>query len=136
MILTLKRTNLHADYTEGHLYIDGLFFCDTIEDRYRDFTKEVKVPGKTAIPYGVYPVRLSMSNRFKKVLPEVQNVPQFSGIRIHSGNTAADSEGCILVGEHTGPGRIGLSRDTMARLLDVMGHAINKKGETVELEVI
>lgn len=135
MILTLKRVILHPNYTEGTLFVDGLYFCDTIEDRFRDLSKEAKIPGKTAIPYGVYPVKLTFSQRFKKVMPLIENVPNFTGIRIHSGNTAADTEGCILIGDHLSPGKIGLSRDTFMRLMNVLEHATKVKNETVKIEI-
>jgi hypothetical protein len=86
--------------TIGELYINGKFFCFTLEDvdRYLEGGRE-KIYGETAIPRGKYNVVLSYSNRFKKYLPEIQNVPQFEGIRMHTGNKPEDTEGCILVGK-------------------------------------
>jgi hypothetical protein len=95
MELTLARKTLTEKSTIGQLFINGNLFCYTMEDCVRD----VKVPGETAIPYGVYEVITNYSNRFKKVMPLLLNVPGFEGVRIHSGNTAEDTEGCILVGE-------------------------------------
>lgn len=118
MELVLKRINQTPDYTEGVLYIDGDRFCDTIEDRVRP--EGEKVPGETAIPAGRYRVTLSYSPKFKKVMPEVKNVPMFTGIRIHAGNTAKDSQGCILVGKKTAPGEIRKSRDTFSELMREM----------------
>jgi hypothetical protein len=96
MKLTLKRTAKKPTYTIGKLYIDGTYFCDTLEDTVRP--AGVKIPGQTAIPAGEYKVVLTVSNRFKRLLPEILNVPDFIGIRIHRGNTYKDTEGCILVG--------------------------------------
>lgn len=95
MELTLARKTLTEKSTIGQLFINGNLFCYTLEDCVRD----VKIPGETAIPYGVYEVITNYSNRFKKVMPLLLNVPGFMGVRIHSGNTAEDTEGCILVGE-------------------------------------
>ena len=135
MNLLLKRTEFTPDYTEGVWYVDGVYFCDTVEDCYRDLSKEEKVSGKTCIPKGTYPVILSFSNRFQKILPEVQNVPFFTGVRIHSGNSASDSEGCIIVGKKGEPGKVTDSQATKARLMTVIDHAIKVKGETVTLEI-
>jgi len=106
--LKLQRRFLGDDYTIGSLFIDGLYVCDTIEDKVRDVNKdgdlddpgEEKVFGETAIPYGTYAVDLTMSPKFKRVLPILLDVPHFTGIRIHRGNTAKDSHGCILPGEN------------------------------------
>lgn len=78
----------------GELTIDGVHQCFTLEDKVR----EKKIFGKTAIPPGRYEVTVSFSNHFQKKLPLLMNVPNFEGVRIHSGNTAKDTEGCILVG--------------------------------------
>lgn len=102
MKLTLKRIFLGTDYTIGKLYIDGEYFCDTLEDTVRD----EKIPGETAIPCGIYDVVVNMSNKFKRKLPLLLNVPNFTGIRIHRGNTAKDTEGCILVGENREKGKV------------------------------
>lgn len=94
------------DYTIGRLYVEGKYFCDTLEDAVR----EEKIYGKTAIPAGTYKVIMSMSARFKKVMPLLIDVPNYSGVRIHSGNTAADTEGCILLGKNTKVGMVTDSR--------------------------
>ena len=125
MELTLKRTHFTDTYTLGELFIDNKFFCYTVEDKDRDANKdgdlddagETKVYGETAIPYGTYKVILSVSNRFKKLMPEVLDVKGFKGIRIHSGNTALDSHGCIIVGTTRTPNGVGLSRQCFTRLM-------------------
>ena len=102
MILRLDRIFKGSDYTIGRLHIDDVYFCDTLEDTVRD----VKIYGGTAIPSGEYKVILSKSPRFGRVLPEVLNVPNFTGIRIHRGNTAFDTHGCILVGINKEKGKV------------------------------
>lgn len=96
--------------TLGSLYLDDVWFCWTLEDTIRQpklrtqpvdvaaWVATWKVPGETAIPAGRYDVKLTLSSRFKAVLPEVLDVPGFSGIRIHAGNTDKDTEGCLLLG--------------------------------------
>jgi hypothetical protein len=121
MILNLTRLYFKPDYTIGKLYIDDVFHSDTLEDTYRDLSVENKVPEKTAIPFGTYKVILSMSNRFKIILPELIDVPQFTGIRIHSGNTALDTKGCILVGLNKFRGQLTMSKlalDSLVNKLD------------------
>ena len=100
MEIKLIRESFGDTFTEGKLLIDNVFECYTVEDTDKKMEDDltVKVNGKTAIPRGRYEVILSMSNRFKKVLPEVLNVPGFAGIRIHSGNSSVDTEGCIILG--------------------------------------
>lgn len=125
MELKVKRIAKRDTYTIGKLYVDGEYFCDTIEDRCRDLNdsmsveeiKKIKVYGETAIPTGRYRVTLSYSVKFKKMLPEILNVKGFAGIRIHSGNTAKDSLGCILVGKNTVVGQVTSSRATFDRLM-------------------
>lgn len=100
MQLTVQRTESSSTTTVGELFVDGVFECYTLEDTVRDLKKDGsgKVYGKTAIPAGTYNVSLTQSARFKRVLPLVLNVPFFEGVRIHPGNTAADTDGCVLVG--------------------------------------
>lgn len=112
MKLRLERIFKGENYTIGRLYIDDIYFCDTLEDTIRDISEngEGKIYGKTAIPSGKYNVVMSMSSRFKRILPLLQNVPHFEGIRIHSGNTHEDTHGCILVGKNTEIGKVTSSR--------------------------
>lgn len=134
MELRLKRIARKATYTIGRLYIDGQRFCDTIEDRDRSLRqdmaraaiKRIKVPGETAIPTGRYRVTLGVrSPRMSQkkayefcdgYVPRLINVPGFDGILIHIGNTARDSEGCILVGENREVGKVLNSTATFKRL--------------------
>ena len=102
MNLLFKRIALKPEYTIGKLYIDGLYFCDTLEDTVR----EKKIAGKTAIPEGTYQVIVNRSPKFKRDLPLLLDVPNFEGIRIHRGNTVKDTSGCILVGENKVKGKV------------------------------
>lgn len=128
MILNLKRMYYKEDYTIGKLYIDGIYFCDTLEDKDRGLKdndnilsiKAKKVFGKTAIPKGTYKVILNESNRFKKILPFIVNVKGFEGIRIHQGNLSNDTEGCILVGRNTIKGMITHSFVTLTKLIELL----------------
>jgi hypothetical protein len=106
MELDLRRVELSSVCTIGELYVDGEFECYTLEDAVRDR----KIPGETAIPAGRYQVILSWSPRFRRILPLLVDVPGFEGIRIHPGNTAADTEGCILVGQARGAAAVFQSR--------------------------
>lgn len=100
MELVLERKYKNLDSTEGNLYMNGKWFCDTIEDKVRakpgEWKTELKVYAKTAIPYGRYPVLVTWSNRFKRMLTGVFNVPDFEGIRIHNGTSENSSAGCII----------------------------------------
>lgn len=116
MDLTLRRFRLDHYRTIGRLSIDGTPFCYTLEDTVRPLG--VKVPGATAIPAGRYALDMTWSPRFKMVLPLVKDVPGFEGVRIHSGNTEADTEGCILVGHNLDGGAISSSRMALADLID------------------
>ena len=116
MILHLKRIFYGFNYTIGKLSIDGVYFCDTLEDLPRD----VKIMNETCIPQGKYKVILNESNRFKRIMPLLLNVPNFEGIRIHSGNTAAHTSGCILVGKNTIKGQLTDSRETFNKLFSLM----------------
>jgi len=116
MELTLIRFDLDASRTIGRLYVDKASYCYTLEDTVR--MDGVKVPGKTAIPTGRYAIAVTYSPRFKVVLPILLNVPGFDGIRIHAGNSAGDTEGCILVGHNLEGDYITSSRMALAGLID------------------
>lgn len=115
MKIYVKRTFKGTEYTIGKLYIEESYYCDTLEDTVR---KGEKIKGKTAIPAGTYKVKKTFSSRFQKKLPEILNVPNFSGVRIHAGNTAEDTEGCILLGLNKVKGKVLFSQDAMAFFMD------------------
>jgi hypothetical protein len=132
--LTLYRTEHTADATIGRLSIDGVPFCYTLEDIERP-AGAPKVFGKTAIPAGLYRVVIDFSNRFQCPMPHVLDVPGFEGIRIHPGNTAADTEGCILVGMDKLADSIGHSRVAFDALFPKIQQAL-ARGELVSIEVV
>lgn len=116
--IRVERVELADTYTRGKLYLDGEYFCDTIEDKYRDLNVEEKVYGQTCIPYGKYNVIINHSPKYGKLMPRLLEVPHFEGILIHSGNSAKDSAGCLLVGEYTGNGIVINSRKTFNDLFN------------------
>ena len=116
MKIYIKRLHKTKNSTIGEMTIDGKFECYTLEDIERD----VKIKCETAIPKGTYKVIINKSNRFKKLLPLVLNVPNFEGIRIHPGNTNHDTEGCILVGITRSKDFIGQSRKAFNSLFKKM----------------
>ena len=123
------------DTTLGSLFIDDHWQCHTLEDVIRPAGEKVR--NKTAIPPGRYKLILSMSNRFKKIMPEVLNVPMFTGIRIHSGNTAKDTAGCLLVGQTRSleTRSIGRARFAYTALLLKLRAAL-KAGETIYITFV
>ena len=127
MQLKLNRIFKTNTFTIGELYINEKYVTDTLEDRVRP--EGEKVYGKTAIPEGTYEVKLTHSPRFKKILPEILNVPNFSGIRIHTGNSSKDTEGCILVGTWDGEKEdwVGNSRIAFDELMALLEEAPNNK---------
>ncbi len=131
MKLTLTRKHGTKLYTDGTLAIDGKFFCDVVEDQERD----EKIAGKTAIPLGHYKVIINQSLRFKKMMPLLLDVPNYAGVRIHSGNSAEDTEGCILVGMKFKFGFITKSRDTFAALMEVLNEAVVKQ-EPITIDIV
>lgn len=133
MKITLERSWCGPTCTIGQLMVDGATECFTLEDIVRPDGE--KVHGKTAIPSGTYSVTITPSNRFKRDLPLVENVPGFDGIRIHPGNTAEDTEGCILVGRTRGTTWVGESRAAFAALFEKIKDALDA-GDKVTLEVI
>ena len=127
-------------YTISRLYVDGeLFGCNTLEDADRGLRQDMqleeikkkKVYGKTAIPRGSYECVYTYSNRFKKMLPLLLNVKGFEGIRIHSGNSAKDTEGCILVGLNLKKGMVLNSREWTSKLVSKMKEAWNRKERVI-----
>lgn len=121
MKILLKRESYTKGYTHGKLFIDGAYFCDTLEDEDRFLEKNgVKIPSQTCIPRGTYKLELTFSNRFKTILPEILNVPYFTGVRMHAGNTKADTDGCILLGIYYDKGQIGSSRITTLKFIDTL----------------
>lgn len=131
MEIVVVRFHKKEKYTIGKMYINGTYFCDTLEDTDRGLTQEMnldiidktKVYGKTAIPTGRYRVELTKSKKFGRVLPLLYNVKGFEGIRIHRGNTDEDTLGCILVGQNKAVGKVINSamaeQNLMDRLKDV-----------------
>lgn len=141
MKLTLKRIALRPTYTIGKLYIDDVYFCDTIEDTVRDLNKngkfdngEQKIKGKTAIPYGTYEIKWTYSPRFKKYTPQLMNVPSFEGIRVHAGNTSADTEGCLILGENKQVGKVLNSRATINKFYPIIKEACSNGKVTIEIK--
>lgn len=142
MKLKLERIYFAPDYTIGKLYIDGKYYCDTLEDANRDKNKdglfnnsEVKVYGNTCIPFGIYEVIITYSNHFKKELPLLLNVPSFEGVRIHAGNTIADTLGCILVGENKEKGKVINSKVYADKLNDLIKSEY-KKNIKITIEIV
>ena len=102
MTFHLKRIHLADNFTVGQLFLNEDLICYTLEDKVREVegmpVATWKVPKQTAIPQGEYPLSITFSNRFQKDLPILENVEGFIGVRIHTGNSPLDTEGCILVG--------------------------------------
>ena len=127
----IERGEPKASPREG---LEGVF-CDTLEPTWRDYKHGGrKLKGCSAIPEGRYPVVITYSPKMKEWLPLLVNVPMFSGIRIHAGNTAKDTEGCILVGQNLKKGMVLNSRIWLKRLKDKIVEA-KDKGEAVWITV-
>ena len=147
MELILERIAKRKTYTIGRLYIreqvmdeylpgyEDHYFCDTLEPTWRDYEHGAyKVKGRSAIPEGRYAVVISYSPRFKQWLPILLGVPKFEGIRIHAGNTAKDTEGCILVGKNREVGKVLDSRKWLYELKQKIVEA-KDRGESVWITV-
>ena len=147
MKLILKRIALRDTYTIGKLYIDGVYFCDTLEDKVRDLNKngkfdngEKKVYSETAIPYGIYKVDINtVSPRFKNrvwakpyggKIPRLLNVNSFEGVLIHPGTTSKDTSGCLLVGRNTIVGKLTQSQNSLHKLMSKLK---GQKDITIEI---
>jgi hypothetical protein len=128
MRITLIRIANKPTYTIGKLYIDGVYFSDVLEDVDRglddsmsvDEILKKKIKDNTAIPTGIYPVKITYSPKYKKLMPLVDNVKGYSGIRIHSGNTHKDTSGCLLVGKNKEVGKVLESRKTFNALYKIL----------------
>lgn len=152
MELKLKRIAFRPSYCIGKLYVNGEYFCDTIEDKDRGLNetmteqeiKSAKVYSETAIPTGTYKITLNVqSSRFKNrvqyafckgYLPRLLNVKGFDGVLIHIGNDQNDSSGCILVGQNKVVGKVINSTETFRKLYDILD-ATNKKGENISIKI-
>ena len=119
MLIVIRRLYKGEKSIIGEMTVDGIFECFTLED----VERPIKIKGETAIPKGTYKVIINQSNRFKRQLPLLLNVPGFEGVRIHSGNTNHDTEGCILVGQTRYKEFIGKSRKAFDKLFKKMQKA-------------
>ena len=155
MKLTIDRKWRKQDYTVGNLYVDGLYFCNTMEDKDRGLKKTwplsqikaVKVPNETAIPLGTYAITMRVqSPKFsqwkysrlygfcKGYLPRLLGVPGFDGILMHIGSTAANSSGCILVGINDKKGMVTKSTETFQKLYSML-KAADERGENISITI-
>jgi hypothetical protein len=154
MNITVKRIAKRASYTIGRMYINGIYFCDTCEDTDRGLTqymslaeiKRKKIYSRTAIPTGTYNVTMNIvSPRFSKRdfykkncdggrIPRLLNVPGFDGVLIHVGNSAADSNGCLLVGKNSQVGKVLNSTNTFLALYKKLKEA-SLKGEKITITI-
>jgi len=124
--LLLDRFYIGPKYTVGRLAVDGMYLCDTLEDVVRDLNMdgdlddsgEEKIYGETAIPFGRYRVLITRSPKFKRELPEILDVHNFTSIRMHAGNSTDDTAGCILVGENKIKGHLVRSRYWETQLVE------------------
>jgi len=123
MELKLIRETKTDDSTIGKLFINDVFHCFTLEDKER----EVKIQNVTAIPKGRYEVIINFSNRFQQLMPQLLNVPNFAGVRIHWGNYSKDTEGCILLGTSKGVNMIGNSRTAYAKFMSIVNKVSKKE---------
>lgn len=154
MKILIDRKWKKNEYTIGKLYVDSVFFSNTLEDKDRGLTssmsleeiKKEKKAGETAIPTGTYKIRMDISSlRFSKSnwyikncngarMPRLKDVPGYDGVLIHCGNTAKDTEGCILVGKNDVKGMVTKSKDYFLKLYNIM-YAAYKKGENIEITI-
>ena len=152
MELVLNRKYKLPTYSIGKLYVDGVYFSDTLEDEDRnlyqgmglEWIEKVKVYDETAIPFGRYKITLVKSPKYSKkpkfveltggLMPYINNVPAWAGCLIHSGNTNKDTLGCILVGENKEKGKVINSFSTFKRLWKMLAEA-NERGEEIWLTI-
>lgn len=151
--IVIERRWPKAGYTIGRLYVDNVLWFNTLEDTDRGLDQSMtvvaikarKVYGQTAIPKGTYKVKLSYSAKFagkawcakyNGLVPEITGVKGFSGVRIHPGNSAADTYGCVLVGQNTLVGYLTSSAICYYRLMDDVFMPAHLADETVTLEIV
>lgn len=138
MKLELERVQLDADVTIGSLVVDDVWLAWTVEDAVREKKGQGwpawKIAGKTAIPFGVYDIDITRSQRFQRDLPLLLNVSGFAGVRIHPGNTAADTEGCILPGLDRAAKSVGRSRAAFDPLFQLLRDA-NARHEPISIRI-
>lgn len=153
MKITVDRKWKKEDYTIGRMYINGEFFCNTLEDTDRGITQTMdknilrsrKIPNHTAIPSGIYDITLDVvSPKFSKKtfykefcdgkLPRLLNVPGFDGILIHVGSNASHSSGCILVGNNAVKGGLTNSKETFKKLYKILLEA-KENGEKITIDI-
>lgn len=140
MELNLIRRYRNDKYTIGDLYIDGVWFSNVLEDTDRGLSsdmseeeiKKIKIYGKTAIPTGRYKIEVTYSPKFKRHLPLLIGVKGFTGIRIHSGNSAEDTLGCLLVGFNKEKGKVLNSRVTSDKLTALLRNCKEEISITIE----
>ena len=128
MEIRVNRIARKDGYTIGRMSLNGVYFCDTLEDTDRGLNSTMSVEeilskkrkGITAIPTDKYDVILTFSPRFKRVLPLLLSVKGYEGVRIHAGNTNKDTEGCLLVGENKAKGQVLNSRATLEKLMSIL----------------
>ena len=129
MKIKLYRLREKNNATIGMLFIDGVYFCDTLEDKIRD----TKIMHETAINSGIYEVVINHSVRFKRLMPLLINVPNFVGVRIHQGNTQLDTSGCILLGNAGTVWYLSQSKIYFDLFYKILSTALKKKKCTIEI---
>lgn len=143
MIIKSMRKNFTEKSTISEVYINGIWQMYFLEDRDRQiqedgsilpWTSGLKIPKVTAIPYGTYEIVISFSDRFKKLMPLLLKVPNFEGIRIHSGNTDKDTEGCLLTGTHKNPNEVIGSKIAYDKLFSILQSALKKEKVFITIE--
>ncbi len=130
MELKLVRKEFNDICTIGRLYIDNAEECWILEDVVRD----TKIPGRTAIPYGRYEIILNFSTRFQRIMPLLLKVPNFEGVRIHPGNDANDTDGCLLTGRYKGVNQVTASREAFSLLMLKLKSATEREKIFITIE--
>lgn len=143
MEIQVNRIARKDGYTIGRMSLNGVYFCDTLEDTDRGLNATMsmgeilaqKIKAQTAIPTGKYDVILTFSPRFKRVLPLLLSVKGYEGVRLHAGNTNKDTEGCLLVGENKEKGKVLNSRATLEKLMSALLEC-EKRKEKISITIV